>query len=206
MWTKDQEPPTPEHFDEHYLKAEGAHIELRPEVQERLNEVLEIVGPVEGKRILDLGGGALLGRACEKARTYVMVDMSKEACRICKRVSPWAQTVHEDVLRFLTDNTWLEFPEKCVKAQRMFQREFDVTVAIGLVEYLPFLGMHDLFDKCPSPVLAFTTAVKEGYLQYPARITVPTREEVEECSKKYGWKVTKELQRPDHVWARYERA
>lgn len=195
MWTaKDRLPPTPEHFDAHFLKAEGAHITLRPEVQQRLDEVLYIVGDPAGKRILDLGGGALLGRACERAAKYVLVDMSKEGCRIAKKVSPWANTICRDVLE------WLEYND-----DMQLHEQFDVTAAIGLVEYLPPEGLAKLFFYAPSPVLAFTTAVKEAYLKYEARVTVPSREDVAEVAERYGWKITKELPRPDHIWARYER-
>lgn len=196
MWiAKDREPPTPEHFDEHYLNAEGAHLVLTPDVQTRLDEVLEIVGDVSGKRILDLGGGALLCRSCKESSWYTLVDMSKEGCRIASQILPKTHFLCMDVLDFLMNN----------RRTGRFMWEYDVTVAIGLVEYLQPIGMDTLFRLCPSSVLAFTTAVKEAYLKYEARVTVPTREEVAAVAEKYGWRVTKELPRPDHVWARYER-
>lgn len=202
MWIKEgAEKPTGQQWDEFYRSCEGAQVELRPEVQERLDEVLEIVGSTAGAKILDLGGGALLGRACKDSLWYALVEISEEAIRIAKSVAPWTMAYRCDVLDYLKKNVLASEDGK----PTVFSHEYHVTVAVGLVEYFPEGGMGDLFRLCPSPTLAFTTAVKEAYLKYPLRITVPTREEVAEVAEKYGWRVTRELKRPDHVWARYER-
>lgn len=202
MWIKEgAQKPTAQQWDEHYRGAEGHNTTLPPDVQERLDEVLEIVGPTAGAKILDLGGGALLGRACKDSLWYTLVELSGEAIRIAKQVAPWTMAYRCDVLDYLRKNVLASEDGR----PTVFSHEYHVTVAIGLVEYLPPEGMDDLFRLCPSPVLAFTTAVKEGYLQYALRITVPTREEVAEVAERHGWKVTRELKRPDHVWARFER-
>lgn len=204
MWIAEGRPlPTPEHFDQHYLDAEGAHKVLAPPVQERLEEVVWIATPLAGRKVLDLGGGALLARMTGQCLLYQLVDMSKEGCRIAKEVAPWiAPPICGDVLDYLGRNVLARENER----PRVFAQEYDVTVAIGLVEYLPPDGMDRLFRDCPSPALAFTTAVKEGYLQYQARVVCPDRDDVARSAERWGWKIVREMKKPDHVWARYERS
>lgn len=202
MWIKEgRGKPSPEHFDDHYRVAEGAHRMLKPEVQERLDEVLAITTPVDGRRVLDLGGGALMGRACGSASKYVCVDYSKEACRIGRHVAPWADMRQADVEDFLRRNVLASEDER----PTVFAETFDVTVSVGILDYLPGYGLDLLFSKCPSPVLALTNAVKEAYLKYEARITIPSREDVLAAAEKWGWKLVREIKKLDHVWARFER-
>ncbi len=193
--------PEAGHFDQHYLNSENAQVDLQPNVQERLDELMAMVGEVQGKRVLDLGGGALIGRVCQNAEKYTLVEYSKEAIRIAQKVAPWTDGRLEDVERFLLKNVLASDDGR----PTVLAEEFDVTVCVGMVDYLPSHGLDLIFRLAPSPVLAFTNAVKEGYLKYEARITIPTREEVMETADKRRWKITRELKKSDHVWARFER-
>ena len=182
MWIKDQAPPTPEHFDEHYrtLAADDAG------VLERVRQTLDLVGETRGKHILDLGGGALMCRYIKDHTVYIQVDYSQEACNRARAHC----TVHNmDVMKYL----------------QMPTQPFDVTIACGIIEYLPPSSLWRLFNLVPSPVLVFGVSTAEAYLQYPARITIPSRTNVLDAATEFGWKMVRELPMPSHVWARFER-
>lgn len=189
MWVKDQAAPTPEHFDEHYR---GLSKEVTPDVMVRVEQTLELIGTTEGKFILDLGGGGLLCRFIKNAKLFVQVDYSVEVSRLTREVAPWCKVVEDSVM------TRLAYYSK-------HRAAFDITIASGIVEYLPEHGLWRLFKLAPSNVLILGVSAAEAYLKYPARITVPSRDDVMNMANTHDWTMTKEIPMPSHVWARFER-
>lgn len=186
MWIKDQPAPTPEHFDEHYR---GLSSVITPDIEKRVQQSLDLIGPTAGKRILDLGGGGLLCRYVKDADLFVQVDYSQEACNLTRSIAPWCTIRNMDVMEYLTLPTM----------------HFDIAIASGVVEYLPEHGLWRLFRLAPSNVLVLGVSAAEAYLKYPARITIPSRDDVMNLAKTHKWTMVKEIPMPSHVWARFER-
>ncbi len=193
MWAApaDKPPPTPEMFDEHYRKP-------LPSGAETIVEILELSGSLDGKRVLDLGGGCLLLETgtefavVDYSEKYTVVDYSREAVRRAERYrNHGVQIVWSDVNTYLKHN---------------YER-FDIVLCFGLVEYLPDYFLGSLFSCLAyrTNVLCFGTSSGESYLQYPGRVVSYTEDDVGGVASAYGWIKTKSLDRPSHVLARYER-
>jgi hypothetical protein len=189
MWVAppDRKQPTPEHFDDTYRG--WADFDVPPTPPDRYREILDITGPWEGLKVLDLGGGPTMAAAAQSAREYLLVDYSAEACRVLRKFYPSLRVECRDALDFLGGN-----------AER-----FDLTISFGLVEYLPPGSLETLFRLAPSPRFCLGMSAAEGYLKYEARLAIYSKDDADRAAAACGWRKTFQANYPSHVWASYER-
>lgn len=194
MWHKpERSSPTAEYWNDTYVD-EGKWTSLRGGDLERFNLAMLLIGDPAGKRVLDLGGGPLLCRAMEKAEAYVLVEKSAEALKIAKKIAPWTQTVEAAL-----------FPNPSIFGIHV-NICYDITVAMGLLHYLPPFALDALFYFAPSQALIINEPIAEGYLeQYETRQTIYSLKDFAQLSERHNWRLVKTFTSTEHHFARYER-
>lgn len=179
------------HWDASYAADPGKWINPRAGDKDRSDEVMDLIGSVHDKSILDLGGGPLMAHHLVKSPCVVLVDFSQEACRQAQAISPRTKIVCADVMTYLSNCT----------------DRFDIVLALGILDYMPPTGLDLLFDRAPSKLLIVNTPICEGYLhQYDTRITVYSRDDIKKAANRHGWKLSRRLPQKEHEFARYRRS
>lgn len=150
-----------------------------------------MIGDVSGKSVLDLGGGPLLGKALIEggASRVLLVDISSIACQIAKHIAPNVDTIVLDAISFLESN----------------KEQFDITIAMGLLEYLPSSALASLLRYTPSPELVINMDACEGYMLYETRTCVYSHKDVTKALAEYSWEVVKQYNLTEHTFGKYRR-
>lgn len=183
-----REAPNSAYWDKTY-RDEGKWHELWPADKSRLDQAMALIGDVKGKRVLDLGGGPLLGRMMQETSLYTLVDMSGEALRVAKDIAPWSHTIEADAFQFLSSNT----------------EGYDITVAMGLLDYCPDDSLDKLMELTPSNELVINASACEGYLLYKTRVTVYSKRDIIEACRKHAWRIDNSHPQAEHTFARFKR-
>lgn len=184
-------PPTPEYWDDTYNADWGKWTEPKPDIRARVNEAVLMMHPLKSDmRVLDLGGGPLLGATLEKAGVYHrLVDHSQACCDLARKIAPKTDAQAADVREFLQSN----------------KEQFDITVALGILAYLRPEARDELFELAPSPALVINEPICEGYLKYQTRVSIHSLKEYLESAVKYGWILTRRTSTMEHLFARFEK-
>lgn len=189
MWTSDRDPAKPAYFDEAYASNPSIWREPSEGMLERIGFVKKLLGPHEGLSILDLGGGPLLAKPLEGCKRLVVVDYSHESLKLARELSPLVETVQADINEYL----------------RECEEQFNVTIAMGYLEYGPSHGLDYLFLKAPSKTLILYVPIVEAYVLHIERTSIPSREDVERVAKYRGWETVEEIFQKEHVFAKFRR-
>lgn len=189
MWASGK-PATPaEYFDGSYLGNESGWKELSEGDRERASMALSLIGDPKDQSVLDLGGGALLGRFMDTAREYVMVDYSEAGCKLCKEFAPWAKTHQQDIVRFLELNSV----------------RYDCGVAMGCFEYMAPGALETVFEKLLAGAFVLYTPIVQGYVNHGPRSVIYAKDDVFHFAAKHGWKLARQVPQREHVFARFEK-
>ncbi len=178
----------PTEFDKTYSLMAGFWRNPDASAIDRAARAIRMMGGIDGKSILDLGGGPLLCRFAEKAKRFVLVDWSEEACRLAREVAPWAEVLCQDAWTHLRNY------------DRKLPLPFDVTVAMGIAEYGPKDGLDMLFRLAPSRNLVLYTPIHAGYLELPLRTWMPDRGDIDHLEKAHGWEMIGDEPSSEHVF------
>lgn len=178
--------PTAEYWSDTYTDS-GKWGEESAALADRRLEAMTLIGDPVGKTFLDLGGGPLLGKRlfAAGAKRVVVVDFAQRALDIVKALEPRVETVCGDAIEYL----------------HAVVEQFDVTIAMGILDYLPPTALKVIFDKAPSKWLLLYTPTVEGVLEYETRVTAYTRTDIAIAAE--HWKLLRSLPTRESVFALY---
>lgn len=191
MWTVTGRKPVPSPYWDHtYAIDHGKWESMRDGIDVRLHEACHLITPSNPSTILDLGGGPLIARANIALSRLTIIDFSQEACALARQFAPSAEVICVDVIAYL----------------RGCHDKYDLTVAMGILDYLPAGSLTELFAKAPSRELLINSPVCEGYLhQYETRVVVYSRKDITEAAANNGWWRVRGYDQHEHEFALYRR-